>query len=76
MVEALEVAAAAVVTAGLVAGNLFLFSPLRSDNRVKDQPSMSQTLVMKHSGSMSTEITRSDLSMVITGKQDAPSLPK
>ena len=32
--EALEVLAAVVVTAGLVAGNLVLFSPLRVDNRV------------------------------------------
>ena len=39
----LEVVAAIVVTAGLVAGNLLLFSPLRIDNRIKapaleDQP--------------------------------------
>ena len=33
MIQALEVAAAIIVTAGLVAGNLFLFSPLRSDDR-------------------------------------------
>ena len=32
--EGLEVLAAVVVTAGLVAGNLVLFSPLRVDNRV------------------------------------------
>ena len=31
----LEVVAAVVVTAGLVAGNLVLFSPLRIDNRIK-----------------------------------------
>ena len=31
----LEVVAAIVVTAGLVAGNLLLFSPLRIDNRIK-----------------------------------------
>ena len=41
--EMLEVVAAIVVTAGLVAGNLLLFSPLRIDNRIKapapeDQP--------------------------------------
>ena len=33
--ESLEIIAALVVTAGLVGGNLFLFSPLRTDNRVK-----------------------------------------
>ena len=33
--EMLEVVAAIVVTAGLVAGNLLLFSPLRIDNRIK-----------------------------------------
>ena len=31
----LEVVAAIVVTAGLVAGNLLLFSPLRVDKRIK-----------------------------------------
>ena len=31
----LEVIAAIVVTAGLVAGNLLLFSPLQIDNRIK-----------------------------------------
>ena len=31
----LEVVAAIVVTAGLVAGNLLLFSPLQVDNRIK-----------------------------------------
>ncbi|MDA9699776.1 hypothetical protein N9U74_01205 [Synechococcus sp. AH-736-M02] len=41
--EMLEVVAAIVVTAGLVSGNLLLFSPLRIDNRIKspapeDQP--------------------------------------
>jgi len=41
--DMLEVVAAIVVTAGLVAGNLLLFSPLRIDNRIKapaqeDQP--------------------------------------
>lgn len=36
--ESLEVIAALVVTAGLVSGNLFLFSPLRTDNRVKASP--------------------------------------
>ena len=36
--EALEVLAAVVVTAGLVAGNLVLFSPLRVDNRVQPAP--------------------------------------
>ena len=40
--EALEVLAAVVVTAGLVAGNLVLFSPLRVDNRVPLTPA-SQT---------------------------------
>ena len=34
-IEMLEVVAAIVVTAGLVAGNLLLFSPLRIDNRIK-----------------------------------------
>ena len=34
-IEMLEVVAAIVVTAGLVAGNLLLFSPLRTDNRIK-----------------------------------------
>ena len=33
--ELLEVVAAIVVTAGLVAGNLLLFSPLQVDNRIK-----------------------------------------
>ena len=33
--ELLEVVAAIVVTAGLVAGNLLLFSPLRVDKRIK-----------------------------------------
>ena len=37
--ESLEVVVAVVVTAGLVAGNLVLFSPLRVDNRV--QPGVS-----------------------------------
>ena len=32
--EGLEVIVAVVVTAGLVAGNLVLFSPLRFDNRI------------------------------------------
>ena len=41
--EALEVLAAVVVTAGLVAGNLVLFSPLRVDNRVPPA-SASQTV--------------------------------
>ena len=41
--ELLELVAAIVGTAGLVAGNLLLFSPLRIDNRIKapapeDQP--------------------------------------
>ena len=36
--EGLEVLAAVVVTAGLVAGNLVLFSPLRVDNRVQPAP--------------------------------------
>jgi len=36
--EAIEVLAAVVVTAGLVAGNLVLFSPLRVDNRVPSAP--------------------------------------
>ena len=40
--EGLEVLAAVVVTAGLVAGNLVLFSPLRVDNRVQPAP-VSQT---------------------------------
>ena len=34
-IEMLEVVAAIVVTAGLVAGNLLLFSPLRVDKRIK-----------------------------------------
>ena len=33
--EGLEVIVAVVVTAGLVAGNLVLFSPLRIDNRMQ-----------------------------------------
>jgi len=33
--EMLEVVAAIIVTAGLVAGNLLLFSPLRVDKRIK-----------------------------------------
>ena len=33
----LEVVTAIVVTAGLVGGNLLLFSPLRIDNRIKLQ---------------------------------------
>ena len=33
--ELLEVVAAIVVTAGLVAGKLLLFSPLQVDNRIK-----------------------------------------
>ena len=41
--EGLEVLAAVVVTAGLVAGNLVLFSPLRVDNRVPPAPA-SQTV--------------------------------
>ena len=41
--EGLEVLAAVVVTAGLVAGNLVLFSPLRVDNRVPPA-SASQTV--------------------------------
>ena len=40
--EGLEVLAAVVVTAGFVAGNLVLFSPLRVDNRVPPAPA-SQT---------------------------------
>ena len=32
--ESLEVIAAIVVTAGLVGGNMLLFAPLRTDNRV------------------------------------------
>lgn len=35
LIEALEVSCAVFVTAGLVAGNLLLFSPLRTDNRVE-----------------------------------------
>ena len=41
--EGLEILAAVVVTAGLVAGNLVLFSPLRVDNRVPPAPE-SQTV--------------------------------
>ena len=41
--EGLEVLAAVVVAAGLVAGNLVLFSPLRVDNRVPPAPA-SQTV--------------------------------
>ena len=33
--ESLEVLAAIFVTAGLVGGNMLLFAPLRTDNRVK-----------------------------------------
>ena len=36
--EDLEVVVAVVVTAGLVAGNLVLFSPLRVDNRLQPAP--------------------------------------
>jgi len=36
--EGLEVVVAVVVTAGLVAGNLVLFSPLRVDNRAQPAP--------------------------------------
>ena len=36
--EGLEILVAVVVTAGLVAGNLVLFSPLRVDNRVQPDP--------------------------------------
>ena len=35
MIESLEITCAVIVTAGLVAGNMFLFSPLRTDNRLK-----------------------------------------
>ena len=35
MVESLEITCAVIVTAGLVAGNMFLFSSLRTDNRLK-----------------------------------------
>ena len=72
MVGALEVAVAVVVTAGLVAGNLFLFSPLRSDNRVKNQRSISRPAEMKHTGSMATDSSGSDLLMVSTRMKDAP----
>ena len=41
--EGFEVLAAVVVTAGLVAGNLVLFLPLRVDNRVQPDPA-SQSL--------------------------------
>ena len=41
--EGLEVVVAVVVTAGLVAGNLVLFSPLRVDNRFQTGPA-SQSL--------------------------------
>ena len=41
--ELLEVVAAIVVTAGLVAGNLLLFSPLRIDNRIKAPAPTAQT---------------------------------
>jgi len=42
--EGLEVLAAVVVTAGLVAGNLVLFSPLRVDNRIVRPAPASQSL--------------------------------
>ena len=42
--EMLEVVAAIVVTAGLVAGNLLLFSPLRIDNRIKPPAPSDQTV--------------------------------
>ena len=48
MVEALEVAVAAIVTAGLVAGNLLLFSPLRSDDRLKALGSQAREASIKH----------------------------
>ena len=38
--EVLEVVAAVIVTTGLVAGNLLLFAPLRTDNRVNTQVSV------------------------------------
>ena len=41
--EGLEVVVAVVVTAGLVAGNLVLFSPLRVDNRVQTAPASQAT---------------------------------
>ena len=43
MSEGLEVVVALVVTAGLVAGNLVLFSPLRVDNRIEPDAA-SQTM--------------------------------
>ena len=51
--EGLEVLAAVVVTAGLVAGNLVLFSPLRVDNRV--QPA-SVTQPRKHHQRLNTPL--------------------
>ncbi len=35
--ENLELTAAVIITAGLVAGNLFLFFPFQRDNRLPDQ---------------------------------------
>ena len=48
--ELLEVVAAIVVTAGLVAGNLLLFSPLRVDKRIKAPvpPAQPQNLSLIH----------------------------
>ena len=45
--EILEVVTAVIVTAGLVAGNLFLFAPLRRDNRVKPPVSFSRDFRQK-----------------------------
>lgn len=55
MVQALEVAAAIIVTAGLVAGNLILFSPLRSDERGQSPNSNSREAETIHSPSTAAD---------------------
>ena len=47
VVQTLEVATAIFVTAGLVAGNLILFSPLRSDDRGESLSSNSRAAAIK-----------------------------
>ena len=47
VVQTLEVATAIFVTAGLVAGNLILFSPLRSNDRGKSLSSNSRAAAIK-----------------------------
>ena len=47
VVQTLEVATAIFVTAGLVVGNLILFSPLRSDDREESLSSNSRAAAIK-----------------------------